>query len=98
MPAHKVGLEVLGHRGVGLDAAYARLGEALGSGALGEIDDAGYLEVTIKDAEDFEDALRRVWNAFATAGADDHFVFAEHPDIPDHWKRRDADSTPGAQP
>ena len=96
MPAHKVGLEVLGRPGVGLVSAYERLGEALGPGALGDIDDAGYLEVTIKDAKSFEDALERVWNAFATAGADDHFVFAEHPDIPEHWKRPGADGPPGA--
>jgi hypothetical protein len=98
MPAFTVGLEVLGRRGVGLAAAHERLGEALGSGAIGEIDDAGYLEVTIADAADFEDALRRVRDAVARAGADDHFVFAEHPDVPEHWRRPGADRPPGASP
>ena len=96
MPAFKVALEVLGHPGITTAAAYERLGEALGRDALGDIDSDGILEVTVKDAEDFEGALRRVWDAMATAGADDAFVFAEHPDIPDHWRRPGADGLPGA--
>jgi hypothetical protein len=97
MPEHKVALETLGHRGVGTAAAYERLGEALGPGALGDIDADGIVEITVKDAKDFEDALDRVWNAMARAGADDAFVFAEHPCIPDHWRRkdRDGDGLPG---
>lgn len=96
MPEHKVALETLGHRGVGTVAAYERLGEALGAGALGEIDAEGILEVTVT-ADDFDKALDQVWNAVATAGADDAFVFAEHPCIPDHWRRRtrDGDGLPG---
>jgi hypothetical protein len=96
MPEQKVALETLGPQGVGTVAAYERLGEALGPGALGDIDEAGIVEVTIKDARDFEDALDRVWNAIATAGADDAFVFAEHPDLPDHWRRKGrGDGLPG---
>ena len=96
MPAFKVALETLGHPGVGTAAAYERLGEALGRDALGDIDETGILEVTVKDAADFEDALRRVWDAVATAGADDAFVFAEHPDVPEHWRRPGADGLPGS--
>jgi hypothetical protein len=96
MPAFKVALETLGHRGVRTTAAYERLGEALGRDALGDIDEAGILEITVKDATDFEDALTRVWDAVARAGADDAFVFAEHPDIPEHWRRPGFEGPPGA--
>ena len=90
MPAFKVALEVLGHPGVGTAAAYERLGEALGPGALGDLDDDGILEITVKDATDCQDALARVREAVATAGADDAFVFAEHPAVPGHWRRPEA--------
>lgn len=96
MPAFTVALEVLGHPGVGTAAAYERLGEALGPGALGDIDDDGVLEVTVKDVPDFDGALNRVRDAVATAGADDAFVFAEHPDVPEHWRRPGAGGLPGA--
>ena len=97
MPAFKVALELLGHRGVPADAAYQRLCDVLGADALGDMDSEGFVEVTVDDVQDFDEALARVWNAMATAGADDHFVFAEHPDIPDHWRRRGGgDSLPGA--
>ena len=96
MPQQKVALETIGERGVGTVAAYERLREALGPDALGDIDEAGILEITIKDAKDFEDALMRVFNAIATAGADDNFVIAEHPDIPEHWRREGRVGPPGA--
>ena len=97
MPEYKVALETLGHRGVATVAAYERLREALGADALGDIDEVGIVEVTVKDARDFQDALRRVWDGVARAGADDAFVFAEHPEIPEHWRRRHGgDGPPGA--
>ena len=95
MPEFKVALETIGERGVGTAAAYERLREALGP-HLGDIDDAGILEITVPDAADFEEALKRVWNGIALAGADDAFAFAEHPDIPEHWRRPDSDGPPGA--
>ena len=48
-------------------------------------DEAGVIEVKL-DAEDLEAALKRVFDAIAAAGADDHFEIAEHPDIPGHWR------------
>ena len=96
MPEQTVALETIGERGVGTVAAYERLREALGPDALGDIDDTGILEIRIKDAKDFEDALKRVWNAIAAAGADDAFAFAEHPDIAEHWRRPGQDGPPGA--
>ena len=94
MPEFTVALETLGaHPGVATASAYQRLGEALGTGRLGDIDDAGIVEAHVV-ADDFEGALRQVWNAVATAGADDHFHFAEHPDVPEHWRRPDGGGTP----
>jgi hypothetical protein len=29
-----------------------------------------------------------VWNAVAASGTDDHVVFLEHPDLPEHWRHR----------
>jgi hypothetical protein len=28
-----------------------------------------------------------VWDAVAASGTDDHIVFLEHPDLPQHWRR-----------
>jgi hypothetical protein len=51
-------------------------------------DDAGVIEVRL-DADDEEAAVKRVFDAMAAAGADDHFEIAEHPEIPGHWRPRD---------
>ena len=29
-----------------------------------------------------------VWNAVALAGVDDHILFLEHPDLPEHWRSK----------
>ena len=50
-------------------------------------DDLGMFEVSL-DAADQEDALLQVWNAIAASGTDDHLVFLEHPDLPEHWRTR----------
>ncbi len=54
---------------------------------VSEPDEIGVFEVAV-DAEDVEDALQRVWNAVAASRTDDHVVFLEHPDIPEHWRLR----------
>ncbi len=62
-----------------------RLAEALPKGAeVSEPDEIGVFEVEL-DADDREDSLIKVWNAVAASGTDDHIVFLEHPDLPDHW-------------
>jgi hypothetical protein len=66
--------------------AREQLAEALPEGEVGEPDDVGVFEVML-DAEDREDALRRVWDAVAASGTDDHILFLEHPDLPGHWRR-----------
>ena len=87
MAEHTVALQAIEPRGAGTASALEQLGEALGQD-LGEVDDTGILEIRV-EADDFEGALTRVWNAIAAAGADDGFAFAEHPDVPEHWRPRD---------
>jgi hypothetical protein len=30
--------------------------------------------------------LMKVWNGFAASGTDDHILFLEHPELPEHWR------------
>jgi hypothetical protein len=66
--------------------ARKELAAALPGAELTEPDDVGVFEIHI-DAQDKEQALQRVWDAIAASGTDDHLVFFEHPDLPDHWRR-----------
>jgi hypothetical protein len=76
---------VLLDRGVAADEARGRLAQALPGTEVSEPDDVGVFEVTL-EAESQEDALERVWDAVAAAGADDHIAFLEHPAMPEHWR------------
>jgi hypothetical protein len=63
-----------------------RLAEALPDDAVvGEPDELGVFEIEL-DAEDREDSLTKVWNAVAASGTDDHILFLEHADLPEHWR------------
>jgi hypothetical protein len=86
--ARAVAMVLLDHGRAAEDAG-RRLEEALGDeGSVGEVDhDTGFFDVTI-EAPSSEAALDRVWDAVAAAGADDHIAFAEHPDLPEHWRPR----------
>jgi hypothetical protein len=64
----------------------AQLAAVLPDGEVGEPDEIGVFEVAL-DADDREQALQRVWDAVAASGTDDHIVFLEHPDLPQHWRR-----------
>jgi len=65
--------------------ARAQLAAALPEAEVGEPDDVGVFEVSL-EADDLDDALLRVWDAVAASGTDDHIVFLEHPDLPEHWR------------
>lgn len=39
-------------------------------------------------ADEYEQALNIVWDAVAASGTDDHIVFLEHSDLPEHWRAR----------
>jgi hypothetical protein len=68
--------------------AREQLAAALPEGAeVGEPDDVGIFDVTV-EAEDWEEALQVVWDAVAASGTDDHLLFLEHPDLPEHWRPR----------
>jgi hypothetical protein len=68
--------------------ARAQLAAALpGDAGVSEPDETGVFEVEL-DATDLEEALLQVWNAIAASGTDDHIVFLEHPDLPEHWRER----------
>ena len=67
--------------------AREQLAAALPGAIVGEPDDVGVFDVEL-EADDLEDALRRVWDAVAASGTDDHLVFLEHPELPGHWRER----------
>ena len=68
--------------------AREHLAAALPEGAeVGQPDDVGVFEISL-EAGDREEALHAVWNAVAASGTDDHIVFLEHPDLPEHWRAR----------
>ncbi|HYZ30555.1 MAG TPA: hypothetical protein VE570_15945 [Thermoleophilaceae bacterium] len=87
MERHKVAMFML-HFGTPRDqSAREELAAALPGATVGEPDDIGVFEIEL-EAGDYEDALQRVWNAVAASGTDDHVVFLEHPDLPEHWRER----------
>jgi hypothetical protein len=76
------------HPGTARDrAARSDLANVLPEAKLGEPDATGAFELSI-EADDREDALTRVWNAIAASGTDDHIVFFEHADLPEHWRSK----------
>ena len=85
--SHKVGMLLL-HSGTPRDLeAREQLAAALPGAEITAPDDVGVFEIVL-DADDQEHALQRVWDALAASGTDDHIVFLEHPDLPEHWQHR----------
>jgi hypothetical protein len=73
--------------------AREQLAAALPEGDVGEPDQVGVFDVVL-EAADLEDALTRVWDAVASSGTDDHIVFLEHPNLPEHWRPRSGRPAP----
>ena len=69
--------------------AREELAATLPDAELTEPDDVGVFEIHL-EADDKEQALTSVWDAVAASGTDDHVVFLEHPDLPEHWQARAA--------
>jgi hypothetical protein len=67
--------------------ARQQLAEVLPDAEVGEPDDVGAFDIAL-DADDLEEALERVWDGVAAAGVDDHIMFLEHPELPEHWRHR----------
>src|SRR3954454_10954605 len=86
MPRRRIGMLML-HLGTPRDQeARGQLAAALPDADIGEPEDVGVFEIAI-DAEEQEEALQRIWNTVAASGTDDHIVFLEHPQLPDHWRQ-----------
>ena len=64
-----------------------QLSAALPGAQIGAPDEVGAFEVAV-EADDLEQALQKVWDGVAASGTDDHVVFLEHPDLPEHWRLR----------
>ncbi len=74
-------------RGPGAEEAVSRLAEQLSGAVFTTIDEStGVFEIAL-EAPDREAALRRVIDAVAAAGADDHLLIAEHSGEREHWKK-----------
>ncbi|HEV7805654.1 MAG TPA: hypothetical protein VGO80_07550 [Solirubrobacteraceae bacterium] len=88
MPRQRVAIQ-MAHLGTPRDLdSRAELGDELpGNATVTEPDEDGTFEIEL-EAEDQAEALQRIWNALAASGADDHLLILEHPDIPEHWRRR----------
>jgi hypothetical protein len=68
--------------------ARAALTAQLPAGAqVGEPDANGLFDVAVP-APDLDGALHVIWNAVAASGSDDHLVFLEHSELPEHWRHR----------
>ena len=67
--------------------AREQLAAVLPGAEVTEPSDVGVFDV-ILEADDQEQALQRVWDAVAASGTDDHIVFLEHPELPEHWRPR----------
>ena len=94
MSAHTIALQMQDHSPRGLTARKYFVA-ALGDGGMAtEPDELGCFEVVLNcDSQD--EALKRVWDAVAAAGADDHLVIMEFPHIERHWEHRAERPSPG---
>ena len=96
MPSFEIGMLEL-HSGTPRDEeARDQLAGALPDEAeVGDADEVGVFTVTV-EADDVDDALTIVWDGVAASGTDDHLLFLEHPDLPEHWRSRSG--SPGSLP
>ena len=69
------------------EQAHEKLAAALPGAEVRPPDDLGVFEITV-EADDLDQALGRVWDGIGASGTDDHIVFLEHPELPDHWRPR----------
>lgn len=84
---HRVAM-LMRHYGTPRDLeAREQLAAALPDAGISEPDDVGVFDIML-DADDQEHALQRVLDAITASGTDDHIVFLEHPDLPEHWRHR----------
>jgi hypothetical protein len=96
MPSFDIGL-ITQHGATPRDEqAHDQLASALPDDAtVSDTDADGAFTVTV-EADDLDDALTIVWDAVAASGTDDHLLFLEHADLPEHWRSKAG--TPGDLP
>jgi len=94
MSEHRIALQMLDRTPRGLRARQDLLA-VLGGVKATEPDEGGAFEVVL-ECNGQDDALQRVWDAVAAAGADDHLVILEHPHIARHWEHRSPSDQPAA--
>lgn len=83
----RIGMLML-HYGTPRDLeAREQLASVLPGAEVTEPDEVGMFEIEL-EADDQEAALERIWDAIAASGTDDHIVFLEHPELPEHWRPR----------
>jgi hypothetical protein len=88
MPQFEIGLLTLHGDSPRDEQAREQLAAVLPAGAtVGAPDADGAFDVAV-EAADLDAALTIVWDAVAASGTDDHLVFLEHPDLPEHWRSR----------
>jgi hypothetical protein len=88
MPSFEIGLlEQHGGTPRDEDARAALAGALPGEATVGAADADGAFAVTV-EADDLDAALTLVWDAVAASGTDDHLLFLEHADLPEHWRSR----------
>jgi hypothetical protein len=91
--AYRVSMLML-HEGSPRDQeAREQLAQVLPDAEVGTADAIGVFEIAL-EADDFDGALITVWDGVAASGTDDHLLFLEHPDLPEHWQERSG--RPGA--
>jgi hypothetical protein len=84
----RIGMLMLHHGTPRDQRARQELADALPDDAeVSAPDDIGVFEVAV-GADDVDEALQTVWDAVAASGTDDHIVFLEHPELPEHWRPR----------
>jgi hypothetical protein len=87
MERHEIAMFMM-HFGTPRDEeAREQLAAVLPDATVTAPDDVGVFEVDL-EADDYEAALQRVWDGVAAAGVDDHIVFLEHSELPEHWRDR----------
>jgi hypothetical protein len=84
-----IGLQLLDPRNERARPAIDAIVAAIPGAEATEPDPAdGTFEIRVQ-ADSYDAALRQVFDAVGAAGADDHVVFTEHPDIAHHWEHGD---------
>jgi hypothetical protein len=65
--------------------ALEELRAQLPNARIDDPDEQRVFEIEV-EADSLNEALLAIWHAVGAAGVDDHIVFMEHPQVPEHWR------------